>query len=159
VKTRGRDNKKTGDLFCLTPEFWCTVKHCCKLRDSRAYREESGSVLVIGHNPIQEIACHTRIRTLFLAPNADECPGERLYISLCCVDIILLYHHVEMECSMKSASDGMTLHADNVKAARILRVTEPVLKKLSNLESVSGEMHTHSCNFYSYICNVCFLRS
>lgn len=50
-----------------------------------------------------------------------------------------------MECCIKSISNGMTLHADDVKAARTLRVTEAVMKKLSNLESVSGEMYTHLC--------------
>ncbi len=52
------------------------VKHCCKLRSSRAYREESASVLVVGSTPIQEIAGLTTIKTLFLAPEVEQLPGE-----------------------------------------------------------------------------------
>ena len=52
------------------------VKHCCKLRSSRAYREESASVLVVGSTPIQEIASHTTVKTLFLAPDVDQLPGD-----------------------------------------------------------------------------------
>lgn len=76
------------------------VKHCCKLRSSRAYREESASVLVVGDTPIQEIASHTTIKTLFLAPDVDQLSG--------------------------------------ITASCTLRVSEPVLKKLSCLETVSG---------------------
>ncbi|BDA40750.1 probable rRNA methyltransferase 3, mitochondrial [Coccomyxa sp. Obi] len=76
------------------------VKHCCKLRSSRAYREESASVLVVGSTPIQEIAGHTTIKTLFLAPDVDQLPG--------------------------------------IAATCTLRVSEPVLKKLSCLETVAG---------------------
>ncbi len=58
-------------------DCWFAVKHCCKLRTSRAYREESASVLIVGHTPIQEIACHTTIKTLFLGPQVDQLPGTR----------------------------------------------------------------------------------
>lgn len=51
------------------------VKHCCKLRLSREYREKSGSVLLVGQIPIQEIAAYTTVRTLFLSPEVDLLPG------------------------------------------------------------------------------------
>jgi len=52
------------------------VKHCCKLVASRAYREQAGSVLVVGHIPVQEIAEHTGVRVLFLARNASAPAGR-----------------------------------------------------------------------------------
>ena len=46
------------------------IKHCCKLVSSRPYREQAGSVLIVGHIPVQEIAEHTAVRVLFLAQGA-----------------------------------------------------------------------------------------
>ena len=51
------------------------VKHCRKLRASRAYREESGSVLIVGQTPIQELADRTSVRVLFLAEGAASPAG------------------------------------------------------------------------------------
>ena len=51
------------------------IKHCCKLSASRAYREQAGSVLVVGHVPVQEIAEFTSVRVLFLAQDAPPLPG------------------------------------------------------------------------------------
>jgi hypothetical protein len=45
------------------------VKHCVKLRTSRAYREACGSVLVAGHTPLSELAAlggGIRARVLFV---------------------------------------------------------------------------------------------
>ena len=52
------------------------IKHCCKLTASRPYREQAGSVLVVGRIPVQEIAAHTEIRVLFLAQGASAPAGE-----------------------------------------------------------------------------------
>ena len=52
------------------------IKHCCKLIASRAYREQAGSVLVVGHIPIQEIAEFTSVRVLFLAQDATAPAGR-----------------------------------------------------------------------------------
>ena len=51
------------------------IKHCCKLVASRAYREQAGSVLVVGHIPVQEIAEFTSVRVLFLAQHASPPAG------------------------------------------------------------------------------------
>ena len=51
------------------------IKHCCKLASSRAYREQAGSVLIVGHIPVQEIAEHTAVRVLFLAQGAPAPAG------------------------------------------------------------------------------------
>lgn len=34
-------------------------------------------MLIVGLTPIQEISCHTKIRTLFLAPDIDQLPGRQ----------------------------------------------------------------------------------
>ena len=51
------------------------IKHCCKLVSSRPYREQAGSVLIVGHIPVQEIAEHTAVRVLFLAQGAPAPAG------------------------------------------------------------------------------------
>ncbi|CAK0734338.1 hypothetical protein CVIRNUC_000417 [Coccomyxa viridis] len=51
------------------------IKHCCKLVTSRPYREQAGSVLIVGHIPVQEIAEHTAVRVLFLAQGAPAPAG------------------------------------------------------------------------------------
>ena len=58
------------------------IKHCCKLVASRAYREEAGSVLIVGHIPIQEVAKHTAVRVLFLAEDAAAPTGRPQHVAL-----------------------------------------------------------------------------
>lgn len=57
-----------------------TVKHCARLRVDRDYRETSGSVLVAGATPLQEIASwagqSADVQVLLLAPNAGTPPGD-----------------------------------------------------------------------------------
>ena len=61
------------------------VKHCCKLRASRAYREESRSVLIVGQTPIQELAGKADVKVLFLAEGAAPLPGNKLVHVMPCV--------------------------------------------------------------------------
>lgn len=58
------------------------IKHCCKLVASRAYREEAGSVLIVGHIPIQEVAEHTAVRVLFLVQDAAAPTGRPQHVTL-----------------------------------------------------------------------------
>ena len=51
------------------------MKHCCRLRADRGYRQESGSVLIVGQTPIQEVAAITNVRVLFLAEGAAPLEG------------------------------------------------------------------------------------
>ena len=107
------------------------VKHCCKLRASRAYREESGSVLIVGQTPIQELAGQTAVKVLFLAEGAAPLPGA---VSGCtCMCGLKTY----MTCRGVGLLQNRPARA-GVHAASTVVVTEAVLKKLSNLESVTG---------------------
>lgn len=61
-----------------------TVKHCARLRVDRDYRETSGSVLVAGATPLQEIASwagrSADVQVLLLAPGAGTPPGDACVI-------------------------------------------------------------------------------
>ncbi|KAK9810414.1 hypothetical protein WJX72_010321 [[Myrmecia] bisecta] len=79
------------------------VKHCMKLRTSSSYRQEMGSVLVVGITPILEVTgnggdIHTQV--LFLLDDTEVPEG--------------------------------------VQADRVVRVSEPVMRKLSGMDSVQG---------------------
>lgn len=48
------------------------VKKCVKLRESRAFREEEGTALIVGHTVIKEVSARCKIKTLITTDHASE---------------------------------------------------------------------------------------
>ncbi len=98
----------------------CAVKHCVKLRTTRAYREACGRTLVVGTTPVAELADDATaaatedtaelrpelVETLFLAQDADAPAG--------------------------------------LVSANVLRVSPAVLAKLAGVQSAAGELRKRS---------------
>ena len=63
------------------------VKHCTRLRVDRDYREEAGTVLVVGAVPLQEVTgwggSALSVETLLLAHDAEPPPGALVPCVLC----------------------------------------------------------------------------
>ena len=95
------------------------IKHCCKLVTSRPYREQAGSVLIVGHIPVQEIAEHTAVRVLFLAQGAPTPAG--------------LSPHHPASATQHSNDAVQSVHCLGIASAIHMRACNPSSKSVPHL--------------------------
>ncbi len=91
------------------------VKHCVKLRTTRAYREACGKTLVVGTAPVAELADGAAA-----AATEDAAEPESGL-----VETLFLAHDAD-------APDGLV-------SANVLRVSPAVLAKLAGVQSAAGD--------------------
>ena len=56
------------------------VKHFVKLRNSRAFRKEQKSALIVGTKLVLELSSHTQLKTLFIENGAEQPPVKAAHI-------------------------------------------------------------------------------
>ena len=92
------------------------VKHCVKLRTTRAYREACGKTLVVGAIPVAELTEHATAA-------ATEDPAEPLHAL---VETLFLAHDADAPAGLVTAN--------------VLRVSPAVLAKLAGVQSAAGKL-------------------
>lgn len=119
------------------------VKHCVKLRTSKSYRDEVGTVLLVGATLIREVLAATpreaplNIKVLFLLEN-EPLPGI-----LCSEKAIDYFTQFVLHSSNRSPIDNdspthIVFFIPDMYAQCVLRVSEPVFTKITGLQSVEG---------------------
>ncbi|KAK3022740.1 hypothetical protein RJ639_045605, partial [Escallonia herrerae] len=107
---------------CITSTSNPFVKHCLKLRHSPSYRHSHGSVLVVGSTPISRAATRQVADTLKEIYRFQE----SLQASSSAIDCLLVLDKAEV------------LEEFDDYPVRVVRVSSPVMKKLSGVQSTES---------------------
>lgn len=115
--TRQESDRVTSDYLlashveAISSPMNAYVKHCVKLRRNGAYRRKARMLLVVGETPLREICQYLM-----------DCSQDDLVM-----DVLFILQNSIVPLSLSSF------------AKRIVRVSYPVMQKLSGLESLSSE--------------------